>query len=168
MVDDFLLIPIPIMNKLAVSEVIKCNEVTLRYGLILSEDEARELIQTRAGALSSQGRIEFAGGIINKLIMNFCDSPFLSPSNYVSTLSDLIETFYYFKNETLDEIGDDELITFMKKHFDKNCQGSLELLQNRDLEGLARNIRYGLDAYQEIDDIHEDFRKFFREANFDE
>ncbi|GAB6170614.1 DUF6323 family protein [Paradesulfitobacterium aromaticivorans] len=168
MATNFMLIPTSIINKLAISELIKCNEVTARYGLILSEAEAQELIETRAVALSSNGRIEFAGGIINKLIMKFSDSPFISQFNYVTTLNDLIETFYYFKNETLDEISDDELISFMKKYFDQNCQGSIELLQNRDLEALARNIRYGITDYEDIDDVYEEIKQFFIEESFDE
>lgn len=147
--NNFKLVPSVIMQKLAVTEILDCNEITSRYRLILTPTEARELVATRAQALSSNGRIEFAGGIINKLIMKFCNSPFLSQYNYATTLNDLIETFYYFKNETLDEVSDDELISLMKTYFDRSCQGSIELLQNRELETLARNIRYGISEYKE-------------------
>lgn len=168
MANNFMLIPTPIINQLAITEIVKCNEVTSRYGLVLSEAEAKELTETRAIALNNYGRIEFAGGIINKLIMNFCDSPFISQFNYVSTLNDLIETFYYFKNETLDEISDDALISYMKQYFNRNCQGSVELLQNRELEALARNIRYGIPDYEDIDDIYEDMKNFFLEEQYNE
>ncbi|PKM83237.1 MAG: hypothetical protein CVU89_00315 [Firmicutes bacterium HGW-Firmicutes-14] len=151
------------INKPAVSEIINCNIITLRFGLALSAAEALELIETRAAALRSNGRIEFGAGIINKLIMKFCDSPFLSQHNYAATLHDLIETFYYFKNETLDEISDDELISLMKKYFDQNCQGSIELLQNRELELLARNIRYGVTDYA---NLCEDAEESIDEENY--
>ena len=147
--NNFMLIPLAATNKLAVAEIIKCNEITSRFGLMLSPTEAQELVDTRSKALSSNGRIEFAGGIINKLIMRFCDSPFLSKYNYADTLNDLVETFYYFKNETLDELDDDELLLYMKDFFDQNCRGSMELLQNRELEILARNIRYGINDEEE-------------------
>jgi hypothetical protein len=160
-----MLFPTLIINKLAITEIINCNEITLRYGLMLSQEEAQELVETRAEALSRNGRMEFAGGIINKLIIEFCDSPFLSQSNYAATLNELIETFYYFKNETLDEISDDELISLMKKYFDQKCQGSVELLQNRELESLARNIRYGISDYA---DLREDSENFFDEEKYDE
>lgn len=157
--NDFMLIPTSIvMNTVAVSEIINCNEITSRYGLVLSQSEAQELVETRAEALNKNGRVEFAGGAINKLIMEFCDSPFLSQFNYATTLNELIETFYYFKNETLDEISDDELISLMKKYFDQKCQGSIELLQHRELESLARNIRYGISDYVNLcEDIDESF-----------
>ena len=162
---NFMLIPSVMMNKLAITEIIKCNEITSRYGLILSEVEAQELVETRTEALSNNGRIEFAGGIFNKMIRNFCDSPYLSQFNYAATLNDLIEIFYYFKNETLDEISDDELISLMKKYFDGKCQGSIELMQNRELESLARNIRYGIIDYA---NLCEDTEESFDEENYDE
>ncbi|MBE0501968.1 MAG: hypothetical protein IBX47_11050 [Desulfuromonadales bacterium] len=161
----FELIPTFMINKLAITEIINCNEITSRYGLMLSLAEAQELVETRAEALNSYGRIEFAGGIINKLIMQFFDSPFLSRFNYADTLNELIETFYYFKNETLDEIGDDELISLMKKYFDQSCQGSMELLQNRELETLARNIRYRISNYA---DLRKDTEESLNEEYYDE
>lgn len=165
MENNFNLIPAFLINKLAVTEIIKCNEITCRYGLILSRFDAQELMKTREVSLSKNGRIEFAGGIINKLIMEFCDSPFISQYNYFETINELIETFYYFKNETLDEISDDELISYMKKYFDKNCHGSIELLQNRELEALAHNIKYGTSTYEDSDDS---FAEYLYGEDYDE
>jgi hypothetical protein len=153
------------MNKLAITEIVNCNKITSRYGLILSQADALELVATRSEALSNYGRIEFTGGIISKLILRFSNSPFLTKYNFVTTLNDLIETFYYFKNEALDEISDDELISTMKKYFDHRCQGSIELLQNRELEILARNVRYGICNYEEI---YSDNEETFEEETFDE
>lgn len=155
--NNFMLIPTVLMNKLAITEIINCNKITCGYGLMLTNADAKTLVETRSEALSSNGRIEFKGGIINKLIIEFCDSPFLSQFNYADTLNELVETFYYFKNETLDEICDDELISLMKEYFDQNCQGSIELLQNRELETLAHNIRYGISDYTNLSEDDDDF-----------
>ncbi|HYH05141.1 MAG TPA: DUF6323 family protein, partial [Bacillota bacterium] len=141
---DFMFLTPLALNKVSITEVLRCNETTSRFGLALSPAEAAELVETRTAALNRTGRIEFAGGIIRKLIVRFCDSPYLDSHNYAETLNDLMETFYYFKNETMDEVSDDELITWMKQCFDQSCQGSLELLQSRDLENLARRIRFGM------------------------
>lgn len=165
MLSTFTLIPSSVTNQLAMAEIINCNQKTSRYGLTLSQADALELVATRSEALSNYGRIEFSGGIISKLILSFSNSPFLTKHNYIATLSDLIETFYYFKNETLDEISDDDLISLMKKYFDHRCQGSVELLQNRELEVLARNVRYGISDYE---DIYKDTEESFDEEGFDE
>jgi hypothetical protein len=132
-----------LIQKQAVSEIIKCNDVTSRFGLALTENQAKALVQTRTTALNENGRIEFGSGIINKIIYEFCDSPYISERNYEKTLHELIEIFYYYKNETLDLISDEDLIKYMKKAFDGVCKGSLELLSGRELYNLAHNLRCG-------------------------
>ncbi len=141
-----------IIRKQAAAEIVKCNTLTSRFGLALSPAQAAELVDTRAGSLRDTGRIEFGGGVIEKLIVEFCDSPYLSAHNYAQSLNELVETFYYFKNETLDLMPDDDLIKFMKTSFDGVCQGSLDLLTGRELERMARNLRFGLPADHREDD----------------
>ncbi len=167
--DQFSLIPHYVAEKLAVKEIVSCNQITSRFGLVLSEKAAVALANTRKEVLEKVGRIEFAGGVINKIIMEFCDSPYLSQFNYEESLHELIETFYYFKNETLDEIDDDELIAFMKKSFDKTCQGSIDLLQTRDLENLARKVRFGItDFVNSNEDLEGIFEEDLKEINDNE
>lgn len=142
-----------LIQKQAVGEVMKHNDLTAQYGLVLTERQAVVLVETRALALKGTGRIEFGGGIIDKIIYEFCDSPYLGMYNYEDVLHELIETFYYYKNETLDLISDDDLIRNMKKTFDGICQGSLDLLSGRELDSLAENLRRGCSAkHTEITD----------------
>lgn len=132
-----------LVQKQAVAKIEKCNDFTARFGLILSHSDAAQLVETRTFALKSNGRIEFGGGVIHKLIWEFCDSPYISMNNYTEILHELTEMFYFYKNETLDLISDDDLIKFMKDSFDGKCQGSLELLAGRELANMARNLRCG-------------------------
>ncbi len=158
---EFSLLPSSVSTQMAIAKIIKSNEITYQYGLTLTQADAVQLVEIRSQALSTNGRVEFGGGIIDKLIMEFCDSPYISQSEYPILIGELIEIFYYFKNECLEQLSDDELIKLMKDYFDNRCHGSLELLQNRELEQLARNIRYGeddptcLDSEDEIE--QEDF-----------
>ena len=62
---------------------------------------------------------------------------------------------YNYKNETLDMIGDDELIEIMKEYFDGYCQGSLELLEGKVLYIIADNIRNGVKDYTDINNEKE-------------
>lgn len=137
-------------NKIC-NEIIKCNECTSEYGLKLSEENAKELITTRNVALNKSGRIEFNGEIISKIIMSFCDSPYISQYNYSDTINELVEIFYNYKNETLEYIGDDELIEIMSDSFNNYCQGSLELLEGKVLYTIADNIRNGIKDYMNLD-----------------
>ena len=146
-----------LMQKQAVDEILKCNDYTFRYGLTLTRQNAIELVETRTLSLKRYGRVEFGGGVINKIIREFSDFPYISMHNYVETLHELIEIFYFYKNETLDLISDDELIKFMKNSFDGKCQGSLELLSGRELYKMARNLRYGYEPdYSEDNECEEE------------
>lgn len=132
------------------NEILKCNEVTKEYGLKLNENDIKEIVKTRNIALERSRRIEFNGQIINKIIESFCDSPYISQYNYSETINELVEIFYNYKNETLDYIGDDELIEIMKEFFDDYCQGSLELLEGKVLYKISDNIRNGVRDYTNI------------------
>lgn len=131
-------------------EIIKCNKKTNEYGLKLTDKDVKELINTRKIALNKSERLEFNGKIIDKIIINFCDSPYISQYNYSDTINELVEIFYNYKNETLDVIGDDELIEIMNENFDNYCQGSLELLEGKVLYMIAENIRNGVKDYKNI------------------
>ena len=137
-----------IQKKQAVIELKKCNELTLKYGLTLSNEDINELIENRFKSLKDTGRIEFSEGVLKKIIEAFCDSPYIMQENYKDTLLELQESFYFFKNEAMDQIADDELIEFMKRDFDGKCQGSIEYLSGTSLEELCRGTRYGLNGLE--------------------
>jgi hypothetical protein len=139
-----------------IEELRRCNDLTVGYGLFLTEQQIMSLAQRRFDALKETGRVEFGEGILPKLISAFCDSPYLTQENYEDAILDLQDSFYYFKNESMDRISDDELISFMKSHFDGFCQGSLEYLCGTSLDELCRNTRYGY----EVDDTDHYGRPF--------
>lgn len=141
-----------LLDKQVFNDIFKCNEFTAEYGLVLHEEDIKEIIKTRNISLEKSGRIEFNGQIINKIIMVFCDSPYISQYNYSDTINELVEIFYNYKNETLDYISDDELIEIMNQYFDNYCQGSLELLEGKVLYKIADNIRHGVKDYTNLDD----------------
>ena len=125
-------------------EIKKCNEITMKYGVTLSDTQIENLINKRFESLKNTGRIEFGDGILKELIEAFCDSPYIIQENYEETLEELQDIFYFFKGEDMDQIGDDELIEFMKEYFNGECQGSIEYLSGTNLEELCRDTRYGL------------------------
>ena len=120
-----------------------CNDYSGRFGLALSGEQMLRLTESRFQALKSTGRIEFGEGVLKKLVYAFCDSPYLTQENYEDTLSELQDIFYYFKNESMEALSDDELIEAMKSVFDGKAQGSLSYLAGTSLENLCRGIRGG-------------------------
>lgn len=146
-----------IVNKrkqIEIANIKKCNEYTSQYGLALSDNQINNLLERRKETLKEAGRIEFREGIIDKLIKEFCDSPYINQENYAETLYELVEIFYEYKNETMDLISDDELIGFMKKSFDGICQGDLEYLSGTVMYRMRENLLNGkpIDYIEEGED----------------
>lgn len=128
-------------EKNEITAVLNTNQYTERFGLVLSEEEAKLLVQERFENLKEQQRVEFGKGILDKLIYTFCDSAYIFQDNYVDAITRLQEIFYLYKNESMDELTDDELIDYMKDAFENECQGSLDYLEDTCLELFAREIR---------------------------
>ena len=105
-------------------EIRCCSDLNALYGLTLTEADITELVELRGQALQNTGRVEFGGGILPKLIRAFCKSSYVDAYNYATTLADLQDAFYYFKNESEDRFSDDELIEFMEKAFNGQAHGS--------------------------------------------
>ena len=114
-------------NQLA--KVMETNQATEKFGLVLSEEDARLILGERKEALREQRRVEFGEGIVPKIIYEFCDSDFIDQNNYVDIIVRLQEIFYLFKNEMMDEITDDELLHFMREQFEEICFGDLDYLE---------------------------------------
>lgn len=141
------------------SKVIKTNELTERFGLCLTEQDAKLILEERKNSLVEQKRIEFGEGIAPKIIYEFCDSDYIHQSNYVDTIIRLQEIFYLYKNEMQDEITDDELLHLMKEQFENLCFGDLDYLESACLANFAEAIRAGYGGYKGSDGYGE-YSKF--------
>lgn len=141
------------------SKVIKTNELTEQFGLSLTEQEAKLILEERKNSLAEQKRIEFGEGIVTKIIYEFCDSDYIHQSDYVDTIIRLQEIFYLYKNEMQDEITDNELLHLMKEQFENLCFGDLDYLENTCLANFSEAIRAGYDGYKSSDGYGE-YSKF--------
>lgn len=126
-----------------IAKIRECNSYTSKYGLVLTEAEIKEISVKRTEALFETQRLELGEWIVDKIIKEFCDSIYIEQSNYAETICELIDIFYYFKNETKELVTDDDLIKFMKKHFENEAEGSLEYLKGTILERMTDNVLNG-------------------------
>lgn len=125
----------------AVRELESCNSVIRRHGLSLSKADVQALVAGRLEALEVSDRVEFGGGVAKELVLAFSGSPYVSQATFVETVLELQELFYEFKNESLEQIPDDDLIAKMRSLFDDPAQGDLEYLAEALFEGLGRRVR---------------------------
>ena len=144
-------------NQLA--KVMKTNEETERFGLALTEQDARLILKERNNVLAGQRRVEFGEGIAAKIIYEFCDSDYIDQNHYVDTIIRLQEIFYLYKNEMQDEITDDELLHLMKEQFEQLCFGDLDYLEGTCLAQFSQAVRAGYDGYKGSDGYGE-YSKF--------
>lgn len=128
----------------AVHELQSCNPVIEKYGLSLSPQDVQALVVGRVEALAESDRVEFGGGVSKELVLAFAGSPYVSQATFVETLLELQELFYEFKNESLEQVPDDDLIAKMRSLFDDPAQGDLAYLAEALFAGLARHVRDGV------------------------
>lgn len=129
--------------------VLETNRTTERFGLVLTEQDAKLILEERKTALREQKRVEFGEGIAAKIIYEFCDSEYIDQSNYVDTIVRLQELFYLYKNEMQDEITDEELLHLMREQFELLCFGDLDYLEGTCLANFAQAVRAGYGGYKE-------------------
>ena len=103
-----------VQRKQELERVLACNEKTKSFGLTLTEEDAGRLMAGRRDSLRTQMRVEFGKGVLPEIIETFCDSPYLQQENYADVIAELQEIFYLYKNESEDNLTDEELLTFMK------------------------------------------------------
>lgn len=131
--------------------VMKTNQATEKFGLVLTEQDAELILEEHKNALQEQRRVEFGESITTKIIYEFCDSDYIDQNHYVDTIIRLQEIFYLYKNEMQDEITDDELLHLMKEQFEKICFGDLDYLESTCLAEFSQAVRAGYDGYKDSD-----------------
>ncbi|MGN1409013.1 MAG: DUF6323 family protein [Eubacteriales bacterium] len=129
-------------------ELLDLNEITSKYGLTLSAEEAKELSDTRNTALIENDRVEMGCGAITKIIKKFCTSRYINREDYTYILNELVYLFYYIKTETDDKISDNDLINELFERFELYCRGSIDTLEGREVERLIRKINSGDNYYK--------------------
>ena len=142
------LIPIERLTPQPVAaELLALNETTWERGLTLTEEEARELSETRILALRENDRIEFGTEVMRKIMDRFADSRYIGRSDWADVLNLITYYFYYIKAETDDRIGDGALVEEMFLRFELYCRGDLDLFEQKEVERIIRKINMGT-AYE--------------------
>ncbi len=129
-------------------EILALNEVSGKYGLVLSEEDAKELSEMRNKSLVENERVEIGVGAVAKIIERFCASRYITKENYAYILNEVTYLFYYIKTETDDKISDGDLVNELFERFELYCRGSIDTLEARETEKIIRKVNSG-DKYYE-------------------
>lgn len=123
-------------------EILELNKKSQIYGLALKQEDIKEIIKSRNNTLKSYGRIELDINVTKKIIENLYTSQYTDKDDYVESINDLQEIFYYLKNETLDQISDIEIIEIIDEFYNK-FSGRIEIVQEKS-EEFAKQYRWGM------------------------
>ncbi|WP_245227385.1 DUF6323 family protein [Terrisporobacter petrolearius] len=113
----------------AKNDLLKINDESSAYGLILTPQDVEEIIKSRGYSLKNYGRIDLNMDVTKKLINKIYTSQYTDKDDYVEIINDLQDIFYYLKNETLDEISDNEIIDIIVEFYEKTS-GRIDNIQN--------------------------------------
>ena len=125
------------------SSLLEINSTTQKYGLFLTEAIAREIAAARGKSLSDNGRIDFSPDPIVRLIKAFSESRYITQEDFSWVISEVIELFYFLRNEVEDVLSDDDMISEMLVVFTETCAGSIEIMQSKGVEKIVRKYRFG-------------------------
>lgn len=131
-------------RNLTLKKVSELNELTLKYGLKLTDKEINNLIDYKNNILKEIGRVEILDNTLENLIYEFCDSNYIDSENYYQTLYDLTNIFYTYQNEFCHKLTDEQIIKYLKVNFENNCASSIELLESVYFEDLKNKLSNGL------------------------
>jgi len=131
-------------NPQNIKMLLNTNNLLTSYCLCITEEMAVAILSERKNILEKYGRVEIDCSILEKIIEGFMDSPYIQQEDYESIIEGLHEIFHYMKSELEDAISDDELIEFMVSAYNGVCDGSLELLAEREAYGFISKIRQGV------------------------
>ncbi len=119
-------------NRYVAGELMELNKTTEEYGIVLTGKDCAELAEFRSSALAESERIEVGVGAVKRIIEEFCESGYVSQSNFKETVEGLLECFYTIKSETDDKVSDDEVMEFLKYLFETEAGGDINKLYDSE------------------------------------
>ena len=116
-------------------DIIKLNK-KITKDIIITYENAIELISNKNNYLKILGRIDLTNDIIQNIILTFIDSPFIDKENYIEIFSSVIETFIYYESIFSKKLSSEEILIYLNNEFNKN-EGNIELLNSISFERLC-------------------------------
>lgn len=105
-------------------KILYLDENTKNKNFNLTKIDIKTLIITKNNTLKSLKRMEIGESIILKIIEKLYTSPYLDNSNYLETLTEFIQIFYYYQQELSSYLTDLEILDKLILEF--NDKGFIE------------------------------------------
>lgn len=123
-------------DKRILKNILTLNEMTSKRNLYLQEKDILQIIETKNISLKELGRVEVKNNILERIIYEFYDSPYIDQTNYLETILDVTRIFYLYQDELSYKLTDEEIIIYLQDEFNNRCGGDLTLLETLSLSNL--------------------------------
>ena len=120
------------------NQILELNKI-IKKDIIITEENAITLINSKNTFLKEIGRIDLTNTIIENIIITFIDSPYIEKDNYLNILISLTETFITYEHIFSKKLSSEEILNYLKDEFAKN-EGCIDLLNNDSLEKLCDKL----------------------------
>ena len=130
-------------DKKLVLDLVEASVFAETHGLFITAQIAEDIAASRREALKNNGRVELRSDAIIRLTRAFSGSCYIEQSQFAHIIGEIIDLFYYIKNETENIVSDDDLISEMLETFDETCHGDIENMQSKGLEKILRRVKFG-------------------------
>ena len=135
--------PHALVERKLLDNLLEAATTAQKHGLILTEAIAKDIVAAREQTLKDNDRVDFSSDTITRLVKAFSQSYYITQETFSETICEIIELFYFLKNEINDVLSDDDMIYEMLDVFNNHCQGAMELMQNKGVEKIIRKYRLG-------------------------
>lgn len=137
-----------VLDEMQIKDFLEINNSTKNYGLVLSHNDVKQILQSRKKDLNNYARVELSTNVAKLFAVKIAKTGYADKENYSEVIARLQTIFYYIKNETEDKIGDNKLIENIVENFVKYA-GCIELVSS-EMEKFARTFRCKLQEDMDI------------------
>ena len=156
-----------LVERKVIDNLLEINSYTQQHGLVMTETIAKEIAEARQAALRDYGRVDFSSDTTARLVKAFSQSYYITQETFSEIIGEIIELFYFIKNELGNTLSDDDLISEMLIVFNETCFGTVEVMQSKGVEKIIRKHKLGdtkiWDDYEKdrivfgVDDVWHDY-----------
>ena len=142
-------------NKVISGQLMALNDDIVENGIVLSEEDCKDIAEFRHEALVESDRVEVGLGIVGRIVREFSDSGYVDQRNFRQIVEDLLECFYTLKNETEDKATDDQVMEFLHYLFEEAVGGDTSKLYDAEAFDNFVSLMRGDLRYREPEDTED-------------
>ncbi|MGN1398723.1 MAG: DUF6323 family protein [Erysipelotrichaceae bacterium] len=117
-----------LINSNQIAAVVSCNQFLRKKQLEISEQQAYEIVEVAKSCQIDYQLFQFDDKSTIKLIKTFSENQSLRQQEFVDTVKQMLELFYYLRSELDFTVDDNSIIEFLDISYRKTAYENYDLL----------------------------------------